>query len=162
MHLVGWFICMMHKVHPCETTEYHLILADWTVMDIFQCTCSGLLQSYTHAGRFCFISIRALTCNTACNFATRRVVRLHRVNVVFNMLECQVGSYEAGWRWLTLTEFGIRSREYLHSTMWVGPHLPTNLMPADSSWGTYFGFTSYRCLCLSSILSLFPYNCSEI
>jgi hypothetical protein len=25
---------MMHKVHPCETTEYNLVLADWTVMDI--------------------------------------------------------------------------------------------------------------------------------
>jgi len=62
----------------------------------------------------------------------------------------------------SLAEFGISSREYSHSTMWVGQHLPTNFRPADSSSGTYFGFTSYRCLCLSSILSWFPYNCSEI
>lgn len=44
----------------------------------------------------------------------------------------------------------------------VRHYLPTNFIPAASSWGTYFGFTSYRCLCLSSILSLLPYSCSEI
>jgi len=64
---------MMHKVHPCETTEYHLALADWTVMDIFQCISSGLLQSYTQAGHFCFVSITALICNTACNVAKTRI-----------------------------------------------------------------------------------------
>lgn len=96
---------MMHKVNSRETTEYHLVLADWTVMDIFQCISSGLLQGYTHAGCFCFISITALICNTACNVAKTRVVWLHRVNVVLNMLECQVRNYKAGWGrllWLNL------------------------------------------------------------
>lgn len=83
---------MMHKVHPCETLEYHLVLAEWTVMDIFQCISTGLLQSYTHAGRFCFISVTELICNTACNFTKTRAIWLHRVNAVLNMLECLVRS----------------------------------------------------------------------
>ena len=93
---------MMHKVHPCEATEYHVVLADWIVMDLFQCSSSGLLQSYTHAGRFCFLPITAVICNTACNFAKTRVIRLHRVNVVLNMLV----SGQKLRSWLKMTNFG--------------------------------------------------------
>jgi hypothetical protein len=78
------------------------------------------------------------------------------------MLENQVRRSEAGPGWHPMAGFGIGSTASSHSTKWVKHHLPTNFIPADSSWSTYFGFTSYRCLCLSSILSLFPYNCSEI
>lgn len=81
---------MMHKAHPCESTEYHLVLAYWTVMATFQCISSGLLQSSTHAAHFCFSSVTALICNTACDFAKTRVVQLQGVNVVLKMLECQV------------------------------------------------------------------------
>jgi hypothetical protein len=67
----------------------------------------------------------------------------------------------ASLEWCPMMGFGFRTGDPLHSVT-VRHHLPTNFIPAASSWGTYFGFTSYRCLCLSSILSLLPYNCSEI
>lgn len=115
--------------------EYHLVLADWTVTDIFQCISSGLLQSYTHAGYFCFTSITALICNTACNTAKTRVIRLHRVNGVLKMLECQVRSYKAGWGWLVWLNL-VSAAENIHVLLceWDNTYQQTSfqLIPVEA------------------------------